>query len=192
MHPRVQPHLRIISLAVGAILGVQAGRAEDAHTSSDRGGAQIHVGVDQGDFRGSDHRALQAAVDYVAKLGGGTVRIGPGRYQMRNALTLRDGVHIAGVPGQTVLVACVGARSRLACDGDCNERQITLADPSAFRVGDGVSIRDDQYGGGFEVTTATLTAQVDDHTFRISAPLYLDYLVSKNAVACLTFPVVGG
>jgi hypothetical protein len=33
---------------------------------------------------------------------------------------------------------------------------------------------------------------VDAHTFRISAPLYLDYLVSKKARARLAFPVVGG
>src|SRR5262249_30096612 len=75
--------------------------------------------------------------------------------------------------------------------GDCNERQITVADPSGFRVGDGVSVEDDN-SGGFTVTTATLTAQVDANTFRISMPLYLDYLMSKNAVAKLTFPVVGG
>src|SRR5215208_1553577 len=67
--------------------------------------AEIRVGIEDGDLRGSDHRTLQAAVDYVAGLGGGTVSIGPGRYVMRNALSLRDHVRIAGVPGQTVLVA---------------------------------------------------------------------------------------
>jgi hypothetical protein len=150
------------------------------------------VGVNEGDFRGADNRALQAAVDYVAGLGGGTVRIGPGRYQMRNALMLRDHVRIVGVPGKTILAACDGVTSRLAVDGDCNERQVTLADPGGFRVGDGVQVRDDHYGGGFEVTTATLTARLDEHTFRISAPLYLDYLVSKKATVALAFPVVGG
>jgi hypothetical protein len=48
---------------------------------------------------------------------------------------------LVGVPGETVLFACDGADSPLACDGDCNERQIALSDPSAFRVGDGVSIQ---------------------------------------------------
>jgi parallel beta-helix repeat protein len=154
--------------------------------------AEIHVGIESGDLRGSDHRALQAAVDYVAGLGGGTVTIGPGRYVMRNALTLRYHVRIVGVPGQTVLVAADGARSLLACDGDCNERQITLADPAGFQVGDGVAISDSGQSGGFGVTTATLTAQLDERTFRISAPLYFDYLVSKNASARRAFPVVGG
>lgn len=153
--------------------------------------AQVHVGVDEGELRGSDQRALQAAVDYVASLGGGTVTIGPGEYQMRNALTLRSGVNLKGVPGRTVLFACDGAESRLSADGDCNERQISLETPDAFRIGDGVSIQD-QRKGGFEVTTATLTEQLDRNTFRISAPLYLDYMVSDRASARLVFPVIGG
>lgn len=154
--------------------------------------AEIRVGIDDGDLRGNDHRALQAAVDYVAGLGGGTVHIGPGRYQMRNALTLRDNVRIVGVPGKTVLVACDGFKSQLAADGDCNERQITVADSTGFRVGDGVAITDSQAGGGFAVTTATLTSRVGPNSFRISTPLYLDYMVSNKATATLTFPVVGG
>src|SRR5262245_44624711 len=49
--------------------------------------AEVRVGIDEGDIRGGDHRALQSAVDYVAGLGGGTVHVGPGRYLMRGALT---------------------------------------------------------------------------------------------------------
>jgi parallel beta-helix repeat protein len=154
------------------------------------GKAQIRVGVDEGDLRGNDHRTLQAAVDYVARLGGGTVSIGPGRFVMRNALVLRDNVEVTGVPGKTILAACDGLESPLALDGDCNERQITLANPAGFRVGDGVSVQDSRKGG-FEVTTATLTEQIDSRTFRISAPLYLDYMVSDKASARLVFPVVG-
>jgi parallel beta-helix repeat protein len=150
------------------------------------------VGIDSGDLRGGDHRALQAAVDYIAGLGGGTVRIGPGRYEMRNALMLRSNVQIFGEPGKTVLAACDGVKIPLAADGDANERQITLADASAFRVGDGVSIKDKSSGSGFAVTTATLVSRVDERTFRISQPLYLDYMVSGQATASLAFPVVGG
>jgi parallel beta-helix repeat protein len=184
---------------IGAMMAVVMGWAglvaadeERPATAEGQRGAEIRVGIDEGDIRGPDNRALQAAVDQVAALGGGTVHVGPGRYAMRNALRLRDRVRIRGVPGRTVLVACDGAESRLACDGDCYERQITLEDPAGFRVGDGVSIQDEQAGNGFEVTTATLTARIDERTFAISAPLYLDYLVSKRATARIAFPVVGG
>ncbi len=175
--------------AVPLVLGTAAARGRPGEQEVQR--AEIRVGIDDGDVRGADNRALQTAVDYVAGLGGGTVHVGPGRYLMRNALVLRDNLRVVGVPGKTVLAACDGFKSRLAADGDCNERQITVADPSAFRVGDGVSVQDDA-AGGFAVTTATLTARVDPNTFRLSAPLYLDYLMSRNASARLTFPVVGG
>ncbi len=153
--------------------------------------AEISVGVDCGDVRGSDGRALQAAIDYVANLGGGTVRVGAGRLEMRNALILRDSVHVIGVPGETTLVARDGAVVPLAADGDANQREITVADPTGFEIGDGVFIVDDN-SGGFIDTTATLTARLDENTFRISRPLYVDYMVSSNARAKLAFPVVGG
>lgn len=154
--------------------------------------AEIHVGIQEGDIRGADHRALQSAVDYVAGLGGGTVYIGPGRFHLRNALILRDNVRVVGVEGKTVLAACDGVRVRLAADGDCNQREITVADPSGFRIGDGVAIADSRSAGGFTVTTATLTAKLGANTFRLSRPLYLDYLVSNDATARLAFPLVGG
>ncbi|HVR75735.1 MAG TPA: right-handed parallel beta-helix repeat-containing protein [Planctomycetota bacterium] len=153
---------------------------------------ELRVGITEGDLRGDDHRVLQAAVDQLAAQGGGVVRIGPGRFLMRNALKLRSGVDVIGTQGETVLVASDGVTSRLALDGDCNERQVTLEEPAGFRVGDGIAVKDSGYGGGFEVTTATLTEQLDRRTFRISAPLYLDYLVSRRATASLAFPVVGG
>jgi len=180
---------KALLLGVGLCCLASADRAQSAGESQP---AELRVGMDEGDFRGGDHRALQAAVDYVAGLGGGTVRIGPGRYLMRNALALRDNVRLVGVPGKTVLLACDGFQTPLAADGDCNERQITLADPSGFQVGDGVSIQDKTAASGFEVTTATLTARIDANTFRISMPLYLDYMASNGASARLVFPVVAG
>jgi parallel beta-helix repeat protein len=179
-----------MTLAILLVSVVQPSRAADSVAPA--GGAKIRVGMDEGDIRGDDHRALQAAVDYVAGLGGGTVSIGPGRYRMRNALILRDNVRVVGVPGKTVLAACDGVSVRLAADGDCNQREITVADPSAFRVGDGVAVADSQSASGFTVTTATITGKRGANAFRLSGPLYLDYMVANGATARLAFPIVGG
>jgi parallel beta-helix repeat protein len=189
--PRI--HLSACALSAVCLLGTSVRiRAQEPRPAGEIERAVIRVGIDDGDIRGSDNRALQAAVDHIAALGGGTVQIGPGRYTMRKALILRGGVHVRGEPGATVLVACDGAESALACDGDCNERQITLDDPTGFQIGDGVSIQDDRFGSGFTVTTATLTARIDERTFAISNPLYLDYMVAQRATVRLAFPVVGG
>ena len=175
------------------VLSAGSGGAGEVHEGDGtmRERLEITVGTASGDIRGDDHRALQAAVDYVAGLGGGTVRIGPGRYTMRNALSLRDNVRVVGDPGRTILAAAGGVETPLRLDGDCNERKVTLVDPSGFRVGDGISVRDGRKGG-FGVTTATLVAKVGTDAFAISRPLYYDYMVSNNAAARLVFPVVAG
>ena len=59
-------------------------------------GISITVGLKDADIVGSDNRALQAAVDYVAGLGGGTVEIGVGTYLMNDSLHLRNNVNLIG------------------------------------------------------------------------------------------------
>ena len=64
---------------------------------------EISVGLENADIIGSDNRALQAAVDYVGNLGGGTVNVGPGEFLMRDSLHLRSRVTVRGTTGQTIL-----------------------------------------------------------------------------------------
>ena len=47
----------------------------------------ITVGPEKADIVGTNQRALQAAVDYVARFGGGTVKILAGTYHQRNAVS---------------------------------------------------------------------------------------------------------
>src|SRR6516164_4625100 len=94
--------LAIIALTV-VLFAPLAMRADEPEQ-----GATIRVGIDDGDVRGSDNRAIQAAVDYVANLGGGTVLVGPGKYTLRNAVTLRDHVRLIGTPGKTVFTPVEG------------------------------------------------------------------------------------
>ncbi len=98
----------------------------------------VTVGQADADIVGSDHRALQAAVDYVASLGGGSVRVGRGDYAMRDSLHLRSNVVIEG--DGAILSKSDAASSNLVLDGDYGEEQITLANADGFRVGDGVSV----------------------------------------------------
>src|SRR5262245_31699451 len=50
----------------------------------------IRVGHKNADLNGTTDRVLQAAVDYVARLGGGTVQVAAGQYHLRNAVWLRS------------------------------------------------------------------------------------------------------
>ncbi|MDA0711942.1 MAG: right-handed parallel beta-helix repeat-containing protein [bacterium] len=150
----------------------------------------ITVGPDRADIVGSDNRALQAAVDYISALGGGTVEILAGRYLMRNALHLRSHITLRGQGDTTILYKADAAESPLLLDGDFGEEQITLQDPSGFEVGYGVSITDDR-NGGFHTAVGTLIWQ-DENTFGVTVPMGGDYLVSNHARAATTFPVISG
>jgi parallel beta-helix repeat protein len=153
-------------------------------------GPAITVGLQGADINGADDRALQAAVDYVAGLGGGTVEVGAGEFLMRDSLHLRSFVTVRGVPGKTILRKARAASSPLALDGDYGEEQITVANPDGFHVGHGVAIWD-KNSGGFHTTVARITGQ-NGRTFSIDTPLNADCMVSDKAQAATVFPVVSG
>ena len=57
----------------------------------------LTVGNQDADINGNSDRVLQAAVDYVSRLGGGTVKILPGTYTLRNSVTLPSNIRIQGL-----------------------------------------------------------------------------------------------
>ncbi len=64
----------------------------------------ITVGGKDGDLVGTTDKAIQAAVDYVAQRGGGTVHIQPGTYRFRNAVYLAPRIRLIGSGPETVLI----------------------------------------------------------------------------------------
>ena len=150
----------------------------------------IRVGIKDADIIGSDNRALQAAVDYIAGLGGGTVEIGPGEFLMHDSLHLRSFVLVRGTQGKTILRKGNGVNSPLTLDGDFGEQQFTVQDATGFEVGFGVAVWDD-IAGGFHTTVARITGR-NGNTFSIDKPLMADCMVDKKAQAATVFPVVSG
>jgi parallel beta-helix repeat protein len=180
-------------LLFGMLSGMPLAAFADAGTRDDPAErVTLHVGQEQGDLRGQDHRVIQAAIDHVANLGGGTVHVGPGKYRLRCSITLRSGVRLVGTPGKTILVPVDGVKAPLTVDGDANQREVTLADPSGFQIGDRVLVADDTNASAFRVTSAVLTARSGKATFRISEPLRDDYMVRRKARVEHSFPAVGG
>ncbi len=150
----------------------------------------VRVGQADAEIIGQDNRALQAAVDYAAGLGGGTVHIGPGEYLMRDSLHLRPFVTVGGTPGKTLLRKADGVVSPLAIDGDFGEEQITVRDATGFEVGCGVAIWSDKENY-FHATVARITGR-NGNILSIDRPLNADCMVADNAKAATAFPVVSG
>ena len=151
---------------------------------------RITVGQSSADLLGSDNRALQAAVDYIAAMGGGTVEIGPGEYLMRDSLHLRSHVIVRGSQGKTILRKAHGVESPLATDGDFGEEQITVVNPNGFEVGCGVAIWSKR-ANGFHVTVARIIGR-NGSTLALDRPLNADSTVSDDAKAATVYPVISG
>ncbi len=108
----------------------------------------ITVGIEEGLFRGNDHFAIQGAVDYVARRGGGIVELLPGRYVLRNAVQLADSVTLRGSGPQTIIEKPASHTVKLAEDADGCRWYVDVVDNSPFQVGDGVAIRSNNIDGG--------------------------------------------
>jgi hypothetical protein len=151
---------------------------------------RVTVGLRDADITGFDQRALQAGVDCVASLGGGTVEIGAGEFTMRDSLHLRSHVIVRGQGVRTILRKTKSVLSPLAIDGDYGEEQITLKNPDGFQVGDGVAVWD-KNANGFHTTVVRLQGR-NENTFAISLPLNADCMVQNAAQAATVFPVISG
>lgn len=100
----------------------------------------LTVGNKTGDLIGNHDKVLQAAVNYVSGLGGGTVKLLPGKFVLRNAVFLPSGIRIIGSGEETVITKEASRRVDLASDSDWYDQEITLKDAKGFKVGDGICL----------------------------------------------------
>src|SRR5437867_8202754 len=161
----------VSGLAVGAF-GAMLARADDLPKNSNPRAIfgdsvepdwdqrlTITVGPKKADLVGTTDRVIQAAVDYVAPRGGGTVRVLPGTYRLRNSIFLESRVHLVGSGPDSVLFKEPTVATKLIVDGDHWDQEITLAEPKGFQVGDGVRlVSKDPYGKGTNIIQRTLIA----------------------------------
>jgi hypothetical protein len=152
----------------------------------------ITVGQKSGDIVGSTERAIQAAVDSVARWGGGTVKILPGSYRFRNAVYLQSKVRITGSGLDSVLVKEPSVKSALAADSDWYDQEITLADPAGFRIGDGVCLRaKNTHNNSNIVIKRTLVAR-NGNRFKLDRALRENTWLPGSPTAATLFPLFSG
>jgi hypothetical protein len=152
----------------------------------------IEVGQKNGDLIGTSHKVLQAAVDYVAQLGGGTVRILPGTYLLRGSVHLRSNVRLVGSGLETILTKPASVTTKLMVDSDWYDQEVTLADAKGFDVGDSVCLRTrNPHNGGQEVLKRTLVAR-SGNRFKIDKALRQNFWTVGDATCSTLFPLVTG
>ena len=152
----------------------------------------ITVGKHGGQINGSDDRVIQAGVDYLAALGGGTLRILPGEYRLNNAIYLKSGMQLEGSGCETVLTKNPSVCTPLAVDSDWYDADVTLADGNGFEVGYAVCLRAKAPNhGGSNVIKRTIVAKEGNHLW-LNRPLEKNFWADHEARISTLFPILSG
>jgi hypothetical protein len=203
--PSRRRFFRAAASAIVAPIGLAAIRADDlppvTNPRSTSGDAvepkwderlTITVGPAKADLVGTDEKVLQAAVDYMARMGGGTVRVLPGTYKLRNAVYLQSRVRILGSGTDSVLMKEPSRQAKLAADSDWYDQEITLPDADGFRVGDGVCLRaKNPHNSGSTVIKRTLVAR-SGNRFKLDKALRENLWLKGEPTAATLYPILSG
>lgn len=150
----------------------------------------ITVGVKDGDLAGKDDRVLQAAVDTIARLGGGTVRVLPGTYTLRNAVVLPSRLRLLGSGPETVITRIPSERVAVADDSNWFDQEITLKSKAGFRVGDGIALQvKNADNGGDVVIKRTLVARLGNR-FKLDDGLRENVWLTGSPTCASLFPLL--
>ena len=170
----------------------RATSGDDRHEPNWQERLTLSVGPKNAQLAGADDKVIQAAVDYMARLGGGTVKIQPGTYKLRNAVYLRSKVRLVGSGADSVLIKEPSVTSALSDDSDWYDQEITLADAAGFEVGDGVCLRaKNPHNGGTTVVKRTLVAR-SGNRFKLDKAPRENLWLSGKPTASTLFPIFSG
>ncbi|NQT03580.1 MAG: right-handed parallel beta-helix repeat-containing protein [Planctomycetes bacterium] len=151
----------------------------------------LTVGQDEGDLQGKDDKIIQAGIEYLNRVGGGTLHILPGVYNLRNAIYLHPNITLRGSGERTILRKSDSVVTNLLRDSDWFEYGVQVEDVKGFVAGGGIMLRSKKGAGDwqYDVMRATVTVIEGD-------VLYLDGLtkenfwIEKDATAGTVFPIL--
>lgn len=150
---------------------------------------RVTVGGRGADIGGMNHIAIQAGIDYVAALGGGTVELLEGEYLIEDAVRLRNNTILRGQGAKTILKKNGGHRSLLTVDADMHETTVTVEDASGFEVGMGVTIGDNDRAIYADMSMRTIISKWEN-VLGFGKTFDTTQMVKDGAFVQTTFPVI--
>jgi parallel beta-helix repeat protein len=144
-------------------------------------GGIITVGGKEADIPAFTSEAIQLAVDNLRGKGKGTVKLGEGTFDVIAPVRLAFGISLEGAGDTTILCKVDGYRSEMALDCGYGELKVVVKDPRGFKAGMSVIIQDADSKGGWDPTTAKITA-IDGNTLYIDNYTVRDYESRKKGM----------
>ena len=151
----------------------------------------LSIGQNEGDLQGDNDKVIQAGIEYLHRLGGGTLHLLPGVYNLHNAIYLHPNITLRGSGKKTILRKTASVVTVLVRDSDWFEYGIQVADVKGFSPAGGIMLRTKTGPGDwqYDVLRATVIAIEGD-------VIYLDRLTKENfwlekdATAATIFPIL--
>ncbi len=151
----------------------------------------LTVGQTEGDLHGKDDKVIQAGIDYLHRLGGGTLHVLPGVYNLQNSVYLHPNITLKGSGEKTVLKKNDSVVTALKRDSDWFEYGIQVNDVKGFTPGGGIMLRSKKGTGDwqYDVLRATVTAIYDDIIF-LDRLTEENFWIEQDATAATIFPLL--
>lgn len=151
----------------------------------------LTVGQTEGDLQGKDDKIIQAAIEYLNRLGGGTLTILPGVYDLRNAIYLRPNITLRGSEEKTILRKTDSVVTALSRDSDWFEYGVQVKDTKGFVPGGGIMLRSKTGEGDwqYDVLRATVTA-IEGNVIFLDRLTKENFWIEKDATAATIFPIL--
>ena len=191
---RLMGHLgRIVTLCGAALLAFSSVRAEEPQKGEIMSKPiTVTVGQNEGDIRGNDDKAIQAAADYVVRMGGGVLQVLPGEYTMYNALHLHSGSTVRGSGPNTVLKKAPSFRSKIVQEVDWYDREVPVADASGFRVGGGVMLQSKAAPSSGAQSLQMTVVRIDGNVLTVDDRINKNFWTQYEPSAAALYPLIRG
>jgi len=154
----------------------------------------IRVGPRGGHVRGTDHHAIQQALDLARRVGAREVRLAPGTYVCADSVRLVSGVVLTGTGEDTVLTRPDPVERPVLRSVNHYERVVAVEDPAAFPVGTGIHLEGRHWPTERPIVRQATVLAHTDKGLVIDRPYVGDnfWLEVGPVVVRNTVPVVGG
>ena len=151
----------------------------------------LTVGQTEGDLEGEDDKVIQAGIEYLHRLGGGTLVVLPGVYNLRNAIYLRPNITLRGCGEKTILKKTGSVVTALVRDSDWFEYGVQVADAKGFLPTGGIMLRSKTGPGDwqFDVLRATITV-IEGNVIFLDRLTEENFWLEKDATAAAVFPIL--
>ena len=150
----------------------------------------VTVGNSGADINGKDDKAIQSAVDYIGRLGKGTVKLLPGKFTFRNSVHLPSGIRLLGSGQDSVITKHASHSAKISEDSDWYDQEITLENGHGFNVGDAVFIRATNADNGSSENIKRSLVARKGNRFKLNDGLRKNIWLTGKPTATSVFPLL--